>query len=386
MIFQVPETSPEDRQVLDLITEQRQQLRHHVNQNPVRWTGFLRQNAFARAVQGSNSIEGFDASVDETNEIIDHERPEAVAEETYRALSGYQNAMTYVLQVHDDPLFDLNPQFLKSLHFMMMSYDLTKRPGQWRPGAVFVVNEQSGEMVYEGPDSDLVPALIDEMIEQIQNPAEVSPTIRAAMAHLNLTMIHPFKDGNGRLARAVQTLVMAREGIVSPILSSIEEWLGRNTTAYYATLTGVGQGPWHPEHDASPWIRFCLRAHYQQAATLTKRNREIGLVWEQIDRQIKLNSLPTRVETALIHAAFGLRVRNNRYRSDNEISGVVASRDLRKLCEHGLLTAVGERRGRYYIASDLLKQIREKARDKRKAGDPYQIIKADTQPALPGIA
>ena len=386
MIFQAPETSPEDRQVLDLITEQRQQLRHHVNQNPVRWTGFLRQNAFARAVQGSNSIEGFDASVDETNEIIDHEKPEAVAEETYRALSGYQNAMTYVLQVHDDPLFDLNPQFLKSLHFMMMSYDLTKRPGQWRPGAVFVVNEQSGEMVYEGPDSDLVPALIDELIEQIQNPDEVSPTIRAAMAHLNLTMIHPFKDGNGRLARAVQTLVMAREGIVSPILSSIEEWLGRNTTAYYATLTGVGQGSWHPEHDASPWIRFCLRAHYQQAATLTKRNREIGLVWEQIDRLIKLNSLPTRVETALIHAAFGLRVRNYRYRSDNEISGVVASRDLRKLCEHGLLTPVGERRGRYYIASDFLKQIREKARDKRKAGDPYEIIKADTQPALPGIA
>ena len=386
MIFQAPETSPEDRQVLDLITEQRQQLRHHVNQNPARWTGFLRKNSFARAVQGSNAIEGFNASVDETNEIIDHEKPEAVAEETYRALSGYQNAMTYVLQVHDDPFFVLNPQFLKSLHFMMMSYDLTKRPGQWRPGAVFVVNEQSGEMVYEGPDSDLVPALIDELIEQIENPDEVSPTIRAAMAHLNLTMIHPFKDGNGRLARAVQTLVMAREGIVSPILSSIEEWLGRNTTAYYAILAEVGQGSWHPEHDASPWIRFCLRAHYQQAATLIKRNKEIGLVWDQLERLVKLYSLPTRVEIALIHAAFGLRVRNYRYRSDNEISGVVASRDLRKLCEHGLLTPVGERRGRYYIASDFIKQIREEARDKRIAGDPYELIKADSQPALPGIA
>ncbi len=386
MIFQTPETSPEDRQVLDLITEQRQQLRHHVNQNPVRWTGFLRKNSFARAVQGSNAIEGFNASVDETDEIIDHEKPESVTEETYRALSGYQNAMTYVLQIHDDPLFVLNPQFLKSLHFMMMSYDLTKRPGQWRPGAVFVVNEQSGEMVYEGPDSDLVPALIDEVIEQIEDPDEVSPTIRAAMAHLNLAMIHPFKDGNGRLARAVQTLVMAREGIVSPILSSIEEWLGRNTTAYYAILAEAGQGSWHPENNALPWIRFCLRAHYQQAATLIKRNKEIGLVWDQLERLVKLHSLPTRVEIALIHAAFGLRVRNYRYRSDNEISGVVASRDLRKLCEHGLLTAVGERRGRYYIASDLLKQIREKARDKRKAGDPYEIIKADTQPALPGIA
>lgn len=385
MIFQTPEPSPEDRQVLDLVTEQRQQLRHHVNQNPHRWTGFLRRNTFARAVQGSNTIEGFNATVDETNEIIDDERPETVAEETYRALSGYQDAMTYVLQVHDDPLFDLNPQFLKSLHFMMMSYDLTKLPGQWRTGIVFVVNELSGETVYEGPDADLVPDLIDELVEQIEHPAATSPTIRAAMAHLNLTMIHPSKDGNGRLARALQTLVMAREGIVSPMFSSIEEWLGRNTAAYYAILGEVGQGSWHPGNDALPWVRFCLRAHYQQAATLIKRNREIGLVWEQIDGKIQLNSLPKRVETALIHAAFGLRVRNNRYRSDSEISGVVASRDLKRLCEHGLLIPVGETRGRYYVAGDVLKEIRERVRDKRKAGDPYELIKAVAQPDLPGM-
>ncbi len=386
MIFQPPEIFPEDRQVLDLITEQRQELRYRVNQNPIRWTGFLRRNTFARAVQGSNTIEGFNASVDETNEIIDDQKPETVAEETYQALSGYRDAMTYVLQVYDDPLFDLNPQFLKSLHFMMMRHDLTKLPGQWRPGAAFVVHELSGEIVYEGSDSDLVPGLIDELVEQIEHPAEISPTIRAAMAHLNLTMIHPFKDGNGRLARALQTLVMAREGIVSPIFCSIEEWLGRNTTAYYEILGVVGQGIWRPENDALPWVRFCLRAHYQQAATLIKRNREIGLVWEQIDRQIKLNSLPERMEIALVNAAFGLRVRNYRYRSDCEISGVVASRDLKRLCEHGLLTPVGERRGRYYIAGDILKQMREKARDKRKAGDPYEIIKADTQPALSGMA
>ncbi len=386
MIFQTPEISPEDRQVLDLITEQRQQLRYRVNQNPIRWTGFLRRNTFARAVQGSNIIEGFNASVDETNEIIDDQKPETVAEETYQALSGYRDAMTYVLQVYDDPHFDLNPQFLKSLHFMMMRHDLTKLPGQWRPGAVFVVNDLSGEIVYEGSDSDLVPELIDELIEQIERPAEISPTIRAAMAHLNLTIIHPFKDGNGRLARALQTLVMAREGIVSPIFCSIEEWLGRNTTAYYEILGAVGKGIWRPENDALPWVRFCLRAHYQQVATLIKRNREIGLVWEQIERKIKLNSLPGRMEIALVHAAFGLRVRNYRYRSDNEISGVVASRDLKRLCEHGLLKPVGERRGRYYVAGDILKQMREKSRDKRKAGDPYEIIKADTQPAMPGMA
>ncbi len=42
--------------------------------------------------------------------------------------------------------------------------------------------------------------------------------IRAAMAHLNLVMVHPFKDGNGRMARALQTLVLARERILAPRL------------------------------------------------------------------------------------------------------------------------------------------------------------------------
>ncbi len=43
---------------------------------------------------------------------------------------------------------------------------------------------------------------------------------------LNLVLIHPFRDGNGRMARCLQTLVLAREGMVSPIFASIEEYLG----------------------------------------------------------------------------------------------------------------------------------------------------------------
>ena len=78
--------------------------------------------------------------------------------------------------------------------------------------------------------------------------------IRAAMAHLNLVMIHPFRDGNGRMARCLQTLVLAREGILSPEFSSIEEYLGRNTQAYYDVLADAGAGHWQPERDARPWV------------------------------------------------------------------------------------------------------------------------------------
>ena len=78
--------------------------------------------------------------------------------------------------------------------------------------------------------------------------------VRAAMAHLNLVMIHPFRDGNGRMARCLQTYVLACEQIVSPVFSSIEEYLGRNTPAYYNILDEVGGGSWRRSAALDPLL------------------------------------------------------------------------------------------------------------------------------------
>lgn len=386
MVYKIPILLAEDKAVIGLINEQRVLLRHNINQSPVRWTGFLRRNTFARAIQGSNSIEGINASLDEALAIIDNEKPETVEEETQAALLGYRNAMTYTLQVHDDPYFQFHAQTIKSMHFMMLSYDMTKAPGQWRTSGILVVHEPTGENVYVAPDPEAVPTLIDGMVAQLNESANADPMVRGAMAHLNFTMIHPFRDGNGRMARALQTLVMARDGILSPVFSSIEEWLGRNTTTYYAILAQVGQGSWHPENDALPWIRYCLRAHYQQAATLIKRNAEIGRIWEEISKIIARHGLPPRTELALMHAAFGISVRNSQYRTEYDISDVVASRDLKKLCDLEFLMPIGEKRGRYYRATKTLLELRARNRIDRKADDPYQIIGSGiNQLGLPGL-
>lgn len=274
---------------------------------------------------------------------------------------------------------------------MMLNYDLTRFPGQWRTGAIYVVSEETKEPVYEGPDADLVPDLMAEYVNQINEQSDVQTIVRAAMAHLNLTMIHPFKDGNGRMARAIQTLVLAHDGILSPIFCSIEEWLGRNTQAYYAILAQVGQGAWHPENDALPWIRFCLVAHYQQASTLIKRNAEIGRTWDEIEKIADKLRLPERNHTALMDAAFGYKVRNARYRQDHEISEVVASRDLKRLCDMELLVPIGEKRGRHYVAGKAIIEIRNRCRDGTRAPNPYELLSRETtlpaelQLNLPGL-
>jgi Fic family protein len=377
MIHAYPNLGAADHEVLGMIREQRERLKFQVNANPVRWQGFMRRNTFARALQGSNSIEGINANLAEAVAIVDDEKPETLEEETVRALFGYRTAMTFILRVHDDPYTDVNAQFIRSLHFMMLSYDMTKLPGQWRAGPIYVVHEPSGEGVYEGPDAEYVPELINELVTQVRSGEDVdSATVLAAMAHLNLTMIHPFKDGNGRMARALQTLVLAQNGVVSPSFCSIEEWLGRNTDAYYKMLADTGQGKWSPERDALPWVRFCLVAHYQQAATLIKRNAVIGRVWSELEKLRKDLGLPERAELVLMDATFGYKVRNQRHREQNNISEVVASRDLKRLTQLGLLEAVGEKRGRYYLAGGPLKVIADRCADRAKAGNPYDIIGA----------
>jgi Fic family protein len=385
VVYKIPTLLSEDKAVIGLINEQQVLLRYNINQNPLRWMGFLRRNTFARAIQGSNSIEGINASLDDALAIIDNEKPETVEEEAQAALLGYRNAMTYTLQIHDDPYFEYHAQTIKSVHFMMLSYDMTKSPGQWRTSDIYVVHEPTGENVYVAPDPEEVPNLMNEMVFQLNDSVDTDPMVRGAMAHLNLTMIHPFRDGNGRMARALQTLVMARGGILSPVFSSIEEWLGRNTTTYYAILGQVGQGSWHPENDALPWIRYCLRAHYQQAATLIKRNAEIGKTWKEISEIIARLGLPPRTEIALMDAAYGMSVRNSQYRTEHHISDVVASRDLKKLCDLEFLMPIGERRGRHYRATKTLLELRAKNRIDRKADDPYQIIGRENNQLLPGL-
>ncbi|MEA3050457.1 MAG: hypothetical protein QOG84_2293 [Sphingomonadales bacterium] len=375
MIHAYPKLEAIDTEVLGMIREQRQLLRHQVGQNPLRWNGFLRKNTFARALQGSNSIEGINADLSEAVAIIDDERPESLEEETIRALQGYRIAMTYIIRSHEDPHMQINTQFIRSLHFMMLNYDMTKLPGQWRNGPVFVVHEPTGDTVYEAPSDADVPELMQELVDQINSACDVeSSTVLGAMAHLNLAMVHPFKDGNGRMARALQTLVISRNGITSPIFCSIEEWLGRNTEAYYAILKEVGQGSWHPTNSALPWVRFCLRAHYQQAVTLMKRNTQIGRVWGEVETIIRDQRLPERVTEPLLDAAFGYKIRNNSYRESSDISDVVATRDLKRLCSLGYLQPIGQKRGRYYIASPLLRDIAARCRDTRRAEDPYEIL------------
>jgi Fic family protein len=379
MLFQTPEPTEIELQVLAQIDELKRKLRWQLNE-PRRWFGSLRRMQFARAVQGSNSIEGYEAALDDAAAIDLGEEPLDADEETRLAVKGYRDAMTYVLQLAGEEEFSYSEQLLKSLHFMMTGYNLRNRPGLWRPGAIYVRNDEMEEIVYEGPDVDEVPPLMGELVQSLNVVSGSPPMIRAGMAHLNLVMIHPFRDGNGRMGRCLQTLVLAREGILSPVFCSIEEYLGRNTQAYYDVLAEVGAGSWHPDRDARPWVRLILAAHLRQARTLLRRIKESEQLWDRLERLVALKGLPDRTVPLLWDAAMGYRVRNATYRAifeesaEPEISEGVASRDLRQLVDAELLVPRGEKRGRFYLPSRDLWEMRQeivRARNPRDDSDPF---------------
>ena len=250
MLFTAPNLTADERSVLERVEELRARLSARTREPRV-WVGLLRRAALARAIQGSNSIEGYNASIEDALAAVDNDEPSDTKDETWRATVGYRDAMSYVLQLADDIHFQLDATLIRSLHYMLLSYDPSKSPGRWRLGPVFVRRDEDGEIVYAAPSAEAVPDLVGELVDELAQDPNAG-LVQAAMAHLNLVMIHPFRDGNGRMARVLQSLVLARQGILGTAFCSIEEYLGRNTPAYYEVLATVGAGAWRPANDARP--------------------------------------------------------------------------------------------------------------------------------------
>ena len=371
MLFTYRSLDRQERRVEEATARIRGELDLFVVTEPRRWTGFLARMTRARALVASNSIEGINVSDDDAIAAIDREDPANTDRETWQAVIGYREAMDYILQRRRNPAFRITEDVLLAVHFMICQSDLRANPGQYRPGWVGVRNAESGEVVHEGVDRDHLESLIRELLAYVNDAEIESVFLRAAMTHLNLALLHPFSDGNGRTARCIQTAVLVSEGIVAPIFSSIEEYIGHNQQDYYDVLAEVGGGGWNPQRSAKPWVRFCLKGHYLQAQTHLRRTRELERVYADLSDLVKARRLPERTTMALIQAATGAKLRHSSYRVSADIPRHLVSRDLKALVDADLLIPQGERRGRFYTAAPVVADIRRKARLPRKVDDPF---------------
>ncbi len=373
-LFEAPTLDAHDSEVIEEITSIRRDLAWTMRA-PKRWGGGLRRTAQARAIQGSNTIEGYTVTDQDAVAAVDDEAPLTADQHTWAEILGYRRVLTYVLNVATEPGFTADAAVLKSMHFMLLEHELTKSPGRYRSTDIYVRDDTSDRTVYQGPDPEAVPALIQSLAADLSQPGKVDPLVKATMAHLNLVMIHPFRDGNGRMARALQTLVLAQDDVLEPTFSSIEEWLGHNTDDYYRVLAATGSGSWQPQRSAHLWVKFNLRAHHMQAQTQQRRFAEAEQQWAAIDELILAHEAPIRVADALFDALLGLRLTKSSYLKRTGLEGRTATRDLRRLVASGLLQTNGQTRGTYYTAGeDLVARARSIRSGRPPLADPYPAL------------
>src|SRR5207302_9515146 len=132
-------------------------------------------------------------------------------------------------------------------------------------------------------------------------------------------------------------------------------------------------------NDPLPFVKFCLTAHFQQAESLLRQDMMLQNIWNGVSKEIEKRKLMERMAFAIADASIGIKVRNATYRKQVAISNESASKDLRTLVDEGLLVPKGERKGRYYEASAIVKDLAKAAFIPRNDRDPFAIVAGDKQ-------
>ncbi|MFF6791003.1 Fic family protein [Streptomyces filamentosus] len=380
MLYRTPRLSPTDRRVLDEVANMRLDLRHAVQQAPTKWTLDLRRHLTASAIAASNTIEGYKVDALDVADLMDDAQEKVDVTEANRAETvAYQQAMTYIQSLHDAPDFEYSKGLLNALHWMLQGHHPRKLAGQWRRGPVFITAVGDPHATeYEGPHEDDVPALMGELVDWLNTgDLDVDPLVRAAMAHFNLVKIHPWVDGNGRMSRSLQTLLIARQGVLAPEFSSIEAWLGMpgHTWDYYKVLREVGGPVYSPKRDTAPWVQFNLRAYHEQSQSVQHRVNRSNTCWIQLDEQRETLGITERQITALHEVAVTGRVRRSRYERAEAITEQQAQRDMQHLMRRNLLSPVGNTKGRYYVpGSHYPQNVLATAAARHTIRNPYESI------------
>jgi Fic family protein len=353
MLFRTPRTTKGFASKLEELDDLRRRLGDEAGlAGP--WLGTLRRQWRASSAESSIEIEGFHGPEAERVAVASGEQPLATDDENRLALSCYARAMDHVGVMSRDPAFRWVDRVILDLHFDACYFQKDKDPGRYRRTPIEVTSPGGGPPAYTGPPHEHVPKLMGEVVRWLERgDRDAHIVVRAAMAHLHVVSVHPFRDGNGRIARIVQSLVLARDGVLAPEFVSIEEHLGRNTSAYYAILQRVQGGTYQPERDAGPWVAFCIDAHLDQARRRLEQITQASARWSALERLVDERGWPDRLVIALEQSLFD-GVDRTSYATEADVSAPTASNDLRRLLDAGLVAQRGKGRSTRYVASAAL--------------------------------
>ncbi|WP_430735342.1 Fic family protein [Halodesulfovibrio aestuarii] len=228
--------------------------------------------------------------------------------------------------------------------------------GHWRSdekGAMQVISGRPGKQIihYEAPPAERLPKEVGSFLEWFATANEKDGIIRAAIAHFWFVTIHPFDDGNGRLARIITDMTMAQDEQTSRRAYSISAQIAGNRKAYYQVLEQTQKG----DGNITEWLVWFINTLEQamlKSKDLIKQTLAKADFWKT-HATTPINDRQRKVLNKLLDAGldgFEGGLTNKKYIAMTKASSATATRDLVDLVEKGMLEkSAGGRSTTYYI-------------------------------------
>jgi Fic family protein len=257
-----------------------------------------------------------------------------------RDVEGVVEMMLNATQHYKDPLTDerlfgwhaaLFPTGRSGMHRIVV--------GAWRDGSrgpMQVVSGPEGKpkVHYEAPDAKLVPAEMKSFLDWFETKDDTDLLIKAAIAHLWFVTIHPFEDGNGRIARAIADMSLARSENSTKRFYSMSAQIRLERNAYYDILEKTQKGT----GDITDWLKWfleCLDRAFDGAEKILKNVLDKAEFWKT-HAGTKLNDRQRDILNRLLEGFEG-KLTSSKYALIEKCSQDTAARDINELIQAGIL-------------------------------------------------
>jgi Fic family protein len=211
--------------------------------------------------------------------------------------------------------------------------------GNWRDdssGPMQVVSGPIGrrKVHYEAPPAARVPEEMDRFLSWFKRPGSTDPLLIAGLAHLWFVTIHPFDDGNGRIARAIADMALARSERSTQRFYSMSAQIRHERSDYYATLEHTQKGALDVT-SWQEWFLSCLRRAIDGSQNTLRAVLEKARFWERFAQQ-SLNARQVKVLNKLLDG-FERKLTTSKWAKLTKSSQDTAYRDILDLVERGAL-------------------------------------------------
>ncbi len=260
----------------------------NMNHNPR-----LRRDNRIRTIHASLAIENNSLSIDQMTDIINGKRVLGAPSEITEVKNAYA---AY------DRLLQMNPFSIKDMlaaHKILMN-ELTKDAGIFRSGGVGIF---AGErLVHMAPPASRIPELISQLVGWVKK-SDAHPLIKSCVFHYEFEFIHPFADGNGRMGRMWQTLLLSKW---KPLFGwlPIETLIRERQTAYYNVLGQCDQNA-----DSGPLVDFLLKAIYDALKEIAATEQVGDQVTEQVRKLLESLTVGEELSSKELMAKVGIKHR-----------------------------------------------------------------------------